>query len=51
MIDHADLLDASGAWMNEEDEASYRRWLDSVMADEQWNEQQVEKILRQVRGE
>lgn len=43
-IDHADLLDASGAFDNEEDEASYRRWLDAVMADQEWNKRQVEKM-------
>jgi hypothetical protein len=47
MIDHADLLEAQGAygWDNEEDEASYRRWLDSVMVEEMYNEEPVEKIL------
>lgn len=47
MLDHADFLEASGAFDNEEDEASYQRWLDSIAVDEMYNEAQVEKIMKQ----
>jgi hypothetical protein len=46
-IDHADLLYASGAFDDEEDEASYQRWLDSLWVDEMHNEAQVENIMKQ----
>lgn len=46
-MDHADLLEASGAFYNEEDEASYQRWLDSIAVEEMYNEAQVEKIMKQ----
>lgn len=50
MIDQMDLELAQGKFDNEEDEASYQRFLDSIRVEDIWTERELEKMRLEWEG-